>query len=144
MNRALYVLLEGQIMKRRRTQKPWNRQKVPGDHKIRFFRDAKSGHPFMSISMKNNYHYGHEMTTSPSLDSKEKPRKNYIRLATNPNKNDKRRSFYNRSIKRINNKPSHLGNRLRRYKNWKITRKDLKRLKRVDKKRIKNVRLADD
>ena len=84
------------------------------------------------------------MTTSPSLDFKQRPRKNYIRLKFNPNKNDKRNSYYSRSIKRIKNKESHLGNRLRRYKNWRISRKDLKRLKKIDKKKIKNVRLADD
>lgn len=131
-------------MTQTKKQKPWNRQKISGDHRIRFYRDAKSGHPFMSISRKNRAHYGHEMTTTPSLTINGKPRQNYVRFRSNPNRNDKRKSYYSRPIKRIKNLETNLGFRLRRYKNWRLSRKDLKRLKKIDKKKIKNVRPAND
>ena len=81
-------------MTKRKLQRPLSKQKIPGDHKLRFFRDAKSGHPFMSISKKQDTHFGHEMTRNPSLTQEKNPRSGYIKLKTNPNKNDKTKSYY--------------------------------------------------
>lgn len=92
-------------MPRRKIQRPYNKQKIPGDYRLRFYRDAKSGHPFMSISKNCDYH---------------------------------------KSIKRIKNIETHLGRRFRRNKNWTISKADLRILKRLDKKKIKNVRRAND
>ena len=75
------------------------------------------------------------MTTTPSLTINGKPRQNYVRFRSNPNRNDKRKSYYSRPIKRIKNLETNLGFRLRRYKNWRLSRKDLKRLKKIDKKK---------
>ena len=131
-------------MIKRKLQKPFYQQKIPGDHKLRFFRDSKSGHPFLSISRKQSIYYGHEMTRRPSLNTAKNPREGYVKLRINPNKSDKSNSYYHKSIKRISNKANEQGDRLRRYKKWTISRKDLKTLKAVDKKKIKNVRRAND
>lgn len=131
-------------MTKRKLQRPYTKQRIPGDHVLRFFRDAKSGHPFMSISKKRDFHYGHEMTRSPSLTKDNNPRKGYQPFKRNPNTNDKSKNYYHRSIKRISNKLTQLGRRLRRYRNWVISKKDLKIIKRLDKKKIKNVRRAND
>lgn len=132
------------FIKKKRKIKPWNKRKIPGDHRLRFYRDAKSGHPFMSISKCFDIHFGHEMTESPSLLQTGKPKSNYIRLRKNPNPNDKRRSYYQKSIKRLNNTKKGNKPRLSLRKKWSISNKDLKRLKNIDKKRIKNVRRADN
>ena len=34
----------------RKIQRPYNKQKIPGDHRLRFYRDAKSGHPFQKTA----------------------------------------------------------------------------------------------
>ena len=130
--------------RRRKIQKPFNQMKVPGDHRLRFFRDAKSQHPFMSISIHSNFIYGHEMTTHPSLNQKGLPRNYYVKFRRNPNPNNKTLSYYHRSIRRIKNTYTKKGYRFRRKTNWRISKKDLRILKRIDKKRIKNVRRADE
>ena len=131
-------------MPRRKIQRSYNKQKIPGDHRLRFYRDAKSGHPFMSISKNFNCHYGHEMTRNPSLTSGKSPRRGYQPFKKNPNTKDKTKSFYHKSIKRIKDVETHLGRRFRRYKNWIISKADLRIIKRLDKKKIKNVRRAND
>lgn len=131
-------------MPRRKIQRPYNKQKIPGDHRLRFYRDAKSGHPFMSISKNCDYHYGHEMTRNPSLTISKTPRRGYQQFRHNPNTKDKVQSYYHKSIKRIKNIETHLGRRFRRNKNWIISKADLRILRRLDKRKIKNVRRAND
>ena len=129
----------------RKNEKPFSKQMIPGDHIVRFYRDAKSGHPFMSISKNINVYYGHEMTTHPSLTKHGTIREGYVRLRKNPRAHDKARSYYHKSIKRITN--LHEGNgkgRLSPRKHWRLSKRDLRRLKRIDKAKIKNVRLASD
>ena len=130
--------------KRNKRQKIWFKAMIPGDHRVRFYRDAKSGHPFMGISKNNELHFGHEMTESPSLLKTGGIKNRYIRFRKNPNPNDKEKSYYRKAIKRIVNTTKGDIPRLVKRKNWKITNHDLKVLKRIDKKRIKNVRRADD
>ena len=129
--------------KRTKHLKSFNLKRIPGNHIIRFYRDAKSNHPFMSISNIELIHYGHEMTSHPSLKQDGRPRNCYIRFRKNPNPNNKGiKCYYNRAIKRLKNKKTQLGYRLQPRNNWIISLKDLKRLKRIDKRKIKNVRLV--
>ena len=131
-------------MKKRIVERATHLKKIPGDHMLRFYRDNKSSHPFMSISKNKNTHYGHEMTTHPSLNQKGLPRIGYIRFRKNPNPNNKNKSYYHKSIRKIKDTRTEKGLRLKRKKNWRIINKDLKRLKRIDKNKIKNVRRAND
>ena len=121
---------------RLKIQKAEYKRKIPGDHRLRFYRDSKSGHPYMSISKNGNKYYGHEMTSHPSVRESGKPRKKYVKMHKNPNPDDKRISYYNRNVKRIIN----IDFRLRFHPKWKIGSRDLKILKIIDKKKIKNVR----
>lgn len=121
---------------RSKIQKAEYKRKIPGDHKLRFYRDSKSGHPYMSISKNGNKYYGHEMTSHPSVRESGKPRKKYVKMHKNPNPDDKRISYYNMNVKRIIN----IDFRLRLHPKWKISSRDLKILKIIDKKKIKNVR----
>ena len=122
--------------------KPTSQKRIAGDHILRFHYDQKSGHPFMSISKKGDYYYGHEMTSSPSLKESGEIRSKYIRFRKNPNGNQPKsqRSYYRKRIKM--NLYSPVGGRLKLKKKWKIGKSDLKRLKRIDKYKIKNVRTA--
>ena len=113
-------------------------QKIPGDHIVRFYYDQKSKHPFMSISIHKTNAYGHEMTTHPSLNIHNLPREGYVRLRKNPNPNSKAKSYYHRSIKKIRNNDHY--HRLSRKPKWWISKRDLRRLKIIDYKKIKNVR----
>ena len=70
---------------KRKKEKPWFKKKIPGDHRLRFYHDLISRHPFMSISKNGNVYYGHEMTTHPSLTKAGKPRAGYIQFKRNPN-----------------------------------------------------------
>ena len=117
-------------------------KKIPGDHIVRFYYDKKSGHPFMSISLYKIIVYGHEMTTHPSRKENGLPRNGYVRFRKNPNPSSKEKSYYHRSIKRIENKEKH--GRLSYKKSWVISKRDLRRLKRIDQKKIKNVRCVNN
>ena len=124
------------MRKRTKIQRPENERRIPGDHRLRFYRDIKSGHPYMSISKNGNKYYGHDMTSHPSLKDNGSPRKKYVKMHRNPNPDDKRVSYYSRKIKRVIN----YGQRLRLHPKWRISYKDLKVLKMINKKKIKNVR----
>ena len=128
--------------KRTKYLKPTNKKRIAGDHILRFHFDQKSGHPFMSISKKGDYYYGHEMTSSPSLRESGEVRSKYVKFRTNPNRSQSKRqkSYYRRRIKM--NLYSPTGGRLKPKQKWKISRFDLKKLKRLDKNKIKNVRTA--
>jgi len=127
------------IRKKYKIQKPWNKQMIPGDHKLAFYRDSKSGHPYMRISKHRNYYYGHEMTSHPSLRNNRTPRSGYISFRRNPNPTNKERSYYHKSIRRlmvvVNN-----ANRFRAHITWAISKRDMKKLKRIDRKRIKSIK----
>lgn len=60
----------------------------------------------------------------------------------NANPKDKQKSFYKKSITRIKISKSGKINKLAKKKGWRISRKDLKTLKQIDKRVIKNVRCA--
>lgn len=128
--------------KRTKHLKPTYLKRIPGDHRLRFFLDIKSSHPFMCISIYKNTYYGHQMTTHPSLYSDGTVKRGYMRFKKNPNKKDKRFAYYEISIRRIVNTISDNGYRLKRRYTWVICKKDLKTLKQIDKKIIKNVRRA--
>ena len=129
---------------RSKIRKQNNKQKIPGDHIIRFFRDAKSGHPYMSISKEGNKYYGHDMTSHPSLKDDGALRKKYQKFHRNPNPDDNKNSFYHRRIKKIINTKNTYGYRLRLHPKWKISTRDLKILRNLDKRKIKNVRRDDN
>ncbi len=127
---------------KRKKEKPWFKKKIPGDHRVRFYHDSKNGHPFMSISKNGNFYYGHEMTTHPSLTKAGKPRAMYVQFKKNPMPARKTKSYYRKTVKKIYSRNCSKP-RLSRRK-WTLSKKDLKRLRRVDKNKIKNVRLATD
>lgn len=125
---------------KKKIQKPWNKQKIPGNHRIAFYRDKKSGHPYMRISRYGKYYYGHDMTTHPSLRTDKVPRRGYVRFRKNPNPSSKEKSYYHKSIRRLWVVNSNSGKRFDCKKDWVISNYDLRKLKRIDKKRIKNIR----
>ena len=90
------------------------------------------------ISITKYYYYGHEMTTHPSLRENGLPRKGYVRFRKNPNPNSKEKSYYHISIKRIIYVEKN--GRFSPKRKWYISKRDLRRLKRIDYKKIKNVR----
>ena len=113
-------------------------RKIPGDHNLRFFFDEKSGHPFMSVSKKGDYYFGHEMTTSPELTQSNRIRKCYVKFRKNPNPHNKKKSFYHKRIKQNIFSPKN--GRLKPKRNWRISSRDLKILRKIDRRKIKNVR----
>ena len=131
------------MRKRSKTQKPENKKMIPGDHTIRFFRDMKSGHPYLSVSRAGDKYFGHDMTSHPSLKESGTPRMRYQKMHKNPNPDDKRTSYYNRRIKRVLSKGNHFS-RLRLHPKWKISNRDLRVLRNIDKHKIKNVRRDDN
>ena len=126
--------------KRTKHLKAFNKKKVPGDHFVRFYYDYKTAHPFMCISNYKNYYFGHEMTTHPSLRKNGTIKSGYIRFRKNPNPESKNKSYYYKALKRILNSSNKKGKRLRLYKKWRILRSDLKRLKRLDKRKSPHIR----
>ncbi len=119
-------------------------RKIPGDHKLRFYRDAKSGHPFMSVSKSKDIYFGHEMTKHPSLTEMGQPRASYVLFYRNPNPYCRESSYFHKSIRRIKNGIINNVDRLKRKPLWRISRRDLKKVRNIDKKKIKNVRPVDD
>ena len=126
--------------KRTKHLKTFNKKRIPGNHLVFFYYDYKTAHPFMCISNYNNYYYGHEMTTHPSLRQNGSIKSDYIRFRRNPNPTNKNKSYYHKSIKRIINTTNKKGKRLRMYKTWKISNTDLRRLKRLDKRKSPHIR----
>lgn len=131
------------MRKRRKMQIPDVWKKVPGDHILRFYKDAKSGHPFLGISEFGKKIYGHEMTSHPALNAGGEAKKKYQRFHKNPNPNNKSNSYYSKKMKRLINTNNKYGLRLKLQKHWRIINRDLKILKNIDKKKTKNVRRAD-
>ena len=127
------------IRKKYKIQKPWNKQKIPGDHKLAFYRDNKSGHPYMRISEYGNYYYGHDLTSHPSLREDKRPRNGYIRFKRNPNPSSKERSYYHKSIRRLLSIDSYNFKRFSPRKGWNIYRRDMRKLKKIDYRKIKNI-----
>ena len=78
------------------------------------------------------------MTTHPSLTKARKPRAGYIQFKRNPNPKSKQKSYFHKSIKRIYS-PKNGMPRLSRRK-WSLSKKDLKKLRKMDRHKIKNVR----
>ena len=111
--------------KRTKHLKPTYLKRIPGDHRIRFYIDLKSKHPFMCISIYCKTYYGHEMTSHPSLYKDGSVKVRFIRFKVNPNPKDKRKSFYKKSITRISGPFIGKINRLAKKKNWRISKKDL-------------------
>lgn len=96
----------------------------------------------MGISESGKDVYGHNLTTHPSLTKDGKPRSGYQALKKSPNPKDVRKSYYEKSIKKIRNARNEKGPRLKRKTKWEIGKKDLKRLRKADRKRIKNIHPA--
>ena len=131
------------MRKRSKMQISDNRKMIPGNHIVKFYRDEKSGHPFMGISEFGTRVYGHEMTTHPARKNNKKPRAKYQMFHKNPSGDKETESFYKKTVKKIINEVTVLGPLLKLKRLWKIGKRDLKILKNLDKKRIKNVRRAD-
>ena len=132
---------ERKMRKKSKIERPYFMHKIGGDHIVRFYFDMRSGHPFMAITKEKDTISGHEMTTTPPLTKNNTIKSGYIRFRRKPNRHQQKKSYYKRRIKRRLQLSKSSG-RFKIQKNWAISRKDLKVLKNVDKKKIKNVRIA--
>ena len=124
------------IRKRRKIQRPtflnkWNRR-------ITFYHNKSSRHFLLGIAKQGDYIAGHDMTTHPSLKKCLKPKKKYFRLSRNPNPNDERVSYVDRKLRK--NIRFHFEDsgkkRLTKKKNWKLSKRDKKRVRKIDYKKL--------
>ena len=83
---------------------------------------------------------GHDMTTHPSLRKKDnKPKKKYLELVKNPNPNDSEKSYIDRKLRkgiRIHFEDSK-NRRLTRKKGWRLDPVSRKRIKKLDRGKMK-------
>ena len=123
-------------MKKRKNQKPLNKQRW--NKQIKFYHNKGSGHFFLCVGYRGDYVAGHDLTTHPTLNRKGKPKNKYIALFKNPNPNDKRKSFMDKHLRK--NLKIHFQDsgkkRLTKKQNWKLSKRDKKRIKRLDRNKI--------
>lgn len=134
----MFFDLGGLITMKRKIQKPKNKQMIHGDHRVRFYFDIFSNHPFLCISQYRNIYFGHSITDSPSRRKSGKVRSHYARFMKNPQPNKKNRAYFDKRIDTIIQKP-HMDHRLNLKRNWIISNRDLRRLRRIDRNRIKSI-----
>lgn len=126
------------IRDKRKIQNPPIKQKWKLQKK--FYHNKASHHFFLGIAKRGVTLAGHDMTTHPSLTSSGRPKKKYLILHDNPNPNDKRKSYLDRKLrKNVKVCFDDSGKkRLTIKKGWKLSKKDIKAIKKIDKKQIKN------
>lgn len=122
----------------KKNQKPKNKQMIPGDHKLSFYIDEVSGHPFMRISKYKNRYYGHNVTDSPSRKKNGDVRSGYVRFRKNPKPKTKKVGYYRKKVDIIIQDPNK-DDRLSLKRTWSISNRDLRRLRRQNKNRIKSI-----
>ena len=126
------------IKLRRKIQRPLNRQKWRRQEG--FYHNKTSQHFFLGTAKRGDALSGHDMTTHPSRTSQGKPKKKYMKLFKNPNPNYMRDSYIDKKL-RINVKIYFEDSRNKRLtvkRGWKLAKTDVRRIKRLDKKQIKN------
>lgn len=126
------------IRNKEKIQKPIYRQKWKLQQK--FYHNKASQHFFIGTAKRGETLAGHDMTTHPSLTSLGRPKKKYIALSKNPNPNDSRGSYLDRKL-RMNVRIYFEDTRKKRLtikKGWSLCKADIKRIKRIDKRQMKN------
>ena len=124
------------MSKKKKHQKPLNRQKW--NKIIKIYHNKGSEHFLISIATRGDYAAGHDLTTHPSLNKNGFPKKKYMLLHKNPNPLDKRKSYINKHLRK--NIKMHFVDtgrkRLELKKKWKVSKKDKKKIKRIDRNKI--------
>ena len=116
-------------------------QKLKGDHVIRFYFDNKSHHFFLSVSKHDEKVDGHSMTSHPSLRIDGSIRSKYLRLKHNPAPFNTSPSYIEKSLIRSVDLVNEDGKKRMANKNtWKLSQKDFKRIKVLDKKRTRHLK----
>lgn len=116
-------------------------QKIKGDHIIRFYFDNKSHHFFLSISKHDERVDGHSMTSHPSLRVDGSLRIKYLKLKHNPSPSSTFPSYLEKSLLRNIDIVNKDGKKRMANKNtWKLSQKDFKRIKALDRKRTKHLK----
>ena len=126
------------IRSRNKLQKPFYKQRWK--RRNRFYHNKASQHFFLSVAKRGNSLAGHDMTTHPSLNHLGKPKRKYFKLFKNPNPKDSRESYMDKKL-RFNVKiyfDDSKKKRLTLKRDWKLHHIDAKRIKKLDKKAIKN------
>ena len=117
-------------------QKPLLKQKW-NKHFV-FYHNKGTLHFVLGVAKRGDYVAGHELTTHPSLNKNGKPKKKYILLQKNPNPGDVRNSYADKHLRK--NIRVHFQDtwekRLVIRKKWKLSKKDKKYIKKLDKKKI--------
>lgn len=119
-------------MSKKHKQQPVNRQKW--NKQIKFYHNKTSNHFFLSVAKRGDYVAGHDMTTHPTLTKSGVPKKRYLKLIHNPNPNDSRNSYIHKKLRkdvRIHFEDTHQM-RLSLKKQWKLSKADKKRIKKID------------
>ena len=119
-------------------QKPFTKQKW--NKRIVFYHNKGSNHFFLSVAKRGDFVAGFDMTTHPSLTISGNVKRKYIVLIVNPNPNDYRASYVDKKFR--SNLKIHFSDsgkrRLTKKKNWKLNKKDKKRIKKLSRNKIKN------
>ena len=124
------------MSKKKKHQKPLNYRKW--NKQIKIFHNKGSKHFLLVIALRGNYVAGHDLTTHPSLNKDGNPKKKYLKLYKNPNPSDKRNSYLDKHL-RINiriNFDDTGRKRLIVKRKWKISKRDKKIIKRMDRNKL--------
>ena len=124
------------IRKRRKIQLPTNNKKW--NRHFAFYHNMGSKHFLLGVAEKGDHIAGHDLTTHPSLNKNNKPKRKYLKLVRNPNSRDKRVSYINKHLRKdVKKHFSDTGNlRLTLKKNWKLSKRDKKRVRKIDYKKL--------
>lgn len=121
---------------RSKMQKPllslkWNRQ-------FKFFHNKGSSHFYLGVGKRGDLVAGHDLTTHPAVNQKRQVKKKYLKLAKNPNPEDKRTSYLDKKLRK--NVRMHFedtyNKRLLLKKKWKLSKIDKRIIKKIDRKNI--------
>ena len=130
------------MRKRNIIEKPLSKHKWRKENK--FYHNDASKHFYYGVARKNDSIAGHDMTSHPTLKKKDgTPKKKFVKLSRNPDPNDNKPSFINRTLRVVNEHYEDTGNRrLKPRKKWKMHRRDMKKIQKIDKKKSAHLNLG--
>ena len=124
------------IMPKKKIQKPLSKQKW--NKQFKFYHNKGSEHFLLGVAERGGCAAGHDLTTHPSLNKNGKPKRKYLELTKNPNPEDSRVSYINRRLRKdVKRFFEDTGKkRLTVKKKWKLSKRDKKRIKKLDRKKL--------
>ena len=148
--KSTYIRVKGLFQKDMASRKSIRHRRIPKHFRLKglkgkkeniFYFDKKSGHPFISQSKDGSIIYGHRVTHSPSRSTGGLVKAKYHRFPSQTKPGDKRPSFFDGTLERIDNSPKEGKTTGRLHKKaWVVSLSNKKALRKVEKARMQKAR----